>query len=163
MELKVNKYIITVDNCRDCANCLFARKPMCAGEDPPLYGYFCKAEGFEHKRLISWIEEGMDKVYIPDWCPKLQDNKTNIGGALIAFVNALINDRLDELQKETNFGEFYLFDDFYQRVKNKEITDADGLGWFVDFEGTQFENINCDTDWLDRFFGLYPFVVWYNS
>ena len=68
----MNKYTITIDNCRDCADCMFARKPMSMGEDEPLYGYFCRARGFKEKRLIAWVKERVDEVNIPDWCPKLK-------------------------------------------------------------------------------------------
>lgn len=48
----MNKYTITIDSCRDCADCMFARKPMSMGEDDPLYGYFCRAKGFKESDLL---------------------------------------------------------------------------------------------------------------
>jgi hypothetical protein len=53
---------------------------------------------------------------------------------------------------------------FIKFVKNAEIMDYDGIGFFAE-DINQETNISviCDPSWLNKHKGNYKYVVWYNK
>ena len=67
------------------------------------------------------------------------------------------------LQCTEEYGLVMEIDDFIESVENGYFNDYDGFGCFADFDGTKHEYVRCNSRWLKKNRGKFPFVFWYNK
>ena len=52
---------------------------------------------------------------------------------------------------------------FYEWVKDTSLTNYDGVGVFVDWEGNRQGHVDCNAEWLKDRIKKFPFVMWFNK
>ena len=67
--------------------------------------------------------------------------------------------RAEELQKKER-GEVMLTEVFIEKVADRVLTDYDGGGHLVDFDGNAGKSVEFDEWWLNSMKEQFPFVVW---
>ena len=104
-------------------------------------------QGWELSCLASaWEEEKEENNFIKD-----EDNINNLYARAIC------------LQVKEDCGFIMPSHMFYKWVKCGSLTDYDGYGYFLNWEGYEQEYIQCRTSWLEDKIEQYPFVIWFNK
>ena len=67
------------------------------------------------------------------------------------------------LQCKTEYGHVITVDDFIHWVDEEFVVDYDGSGHWCNWNGNMIDYIRCDSQWLQRHRGDYPFIVWSNK
>ena len=52
---------------------------------------------------------------------------------------------------------------FYSWVRCGSLTDYDGHGAFLDWDGKKQKYVQCSSSWLEDKIEQYPFVIWFNK
>ena len=68
------------------------------------------------------------------------------------------------LQCNEDCGDVYLHEDFFEMVNQGCITNYDGVGYLMTFEGEEGAAVNCSVFFLEKVDKeKYPFVIWFNK
>ena len=94
----------------------------------------------------AWEKELEENNFIED-----EDNIDNLYARAIC------------LQAKKDYGFIMPSHMFYKWVKNGSLTDYDGHGYFLNWEGKRQGYSQCCASWLEDKIEQYPFVAWYNK
>ena len=80
------------------------------------------------------------------------------------------NDNIDklyaksiQLQTQNSYGFVMPSHMFYKCVEDDFLTNYDGSGVFLDWEGDRQGYVDCNTEWLKDRIKKFPFVMWFNK
>lgn len=110
-----------------------------------------KHEEVEQSWELSCLVSAWEKEVESDTSSSEQDNIDNLYARAIC------------LQTKEDYGFIMPSHMFYKWVKCGSLTDYDGLGYFLNWEGYKQEHVQCCISWLEDKIEKYPFVAWYNK
>ena len=110
-----------------------------------------KHKDVEQSWELSCLASSWEKEVESDISSFDQDNIDNLYARAIC------------LQVKEDYGFVMPSHMFYRWVKNIVLTDYDGHGYFLNWEGYEQEYVQCNINWLEDKIEKYPFVAWYNK
>ena len=164
MVIKKNRISVIIEDCADC-------KFHCGKVIDGRTFMFCQKD-----RNCIMLREGIGTNAVPDWCPRLINHVAKSTKSIPAKFNAALAEalkdrygreavtqrKLEELQAKLTYGDIMTVDQFIELVEEGSIIDDDGCGAFADWGANKHDPVWCDVEWLQKYRGNYPFVIWYN-
>ena len=100
---------------------------------------------------IMYLIDAFNKAY-----SKCKTNDEKIS-TQIKYARAL------QIVCDDDAGKVMTIEDFEESVREGLLTDFDGVGIFLNWEGERKDLARCDSEWLAANKKDYPFIRWFNK